>query len=156
MRLSKERLNFVEPLEKNTCVRGDGHNIEPVIHRMCQSGHNNLLWNFSFKSRLWKRESKQFSKNFETPLPGIYFRLFSVKMDILEGKANPVLKIYAYLIISKSEKQKKKHLKILENFLEFFIIFPEFFGSRSLHFRGLFFLRPKFDFLQPKNDMARP
>ena len=92
----------------------------------------------------------------EIPLLGIYFTYFSVKMGILKGKANPVLKMYAYLIISKSLKRKIKQMKILENFLEIFIIFPEFSGSRSLHFRGLFFLRPKFDFLQPKNDMARP
>ena len=31
----------------------------------------------------------------ETPLLGIYFIFFSVKMGILEGKANAVLKLYA-------------------------------------------------------------
>ena len=65
---------------------------------------------FFFQIPPLETQSKKLSKNFETPLPGIYFRLFSVKMSILDGKANPILIADAYLIISKSEKQKKKHL----------------------------------------------
>ena len=82
----------------------------------------------------------------ETPLLGIYFTYFSVKMDILEGKANPVLKIYAYLIISKSEKQKKKTFENIRKLSGNFHHFPGILWIEISPFPGPFFSTTKIGF----------
>ena len=57
-----------------------------------------------------------------------------------------VLKVFTKLIPDEIEKKWKKILENLEKYYDFLHDFPEFYGSRSLQIRALFFYTIKIGF----------
>jgi len=73
--------------------------------------------------------------------------IYSVKNDMPNGELDLSLIKIGKLIIFEIQKHKNIFFKYFKKVSDFFINFPEIFGWRSLQIRGLFFLRPKLDFI---------
>ena len=100
------------------------------------------------QNTLTSNESRNGTIIFKIRLLANLFSKKSPKICIPGGKRKFVLKMYSHLIIFEISKMFFIFLKYFFWPPDFFHSFFRFHGSRSLHFRGLFFIRSKLDFLR--------